>query len=292
MKLHTFMCNHRFGYDTTKKNKPWSQLEYKDFERATLTHILNNQFTIIKKSRQMYMTSMLVAYVAWYLKYNKSKQTDLFYVSPKYKSSQLFVKQVKTLLDAMGVDEFVHDTTSEIELKNGNRLIIITTQVGSLCGYGQRSHMAIIDEAAFIDKLDYLVKNIHVAMDTETKIVITSTPNGFNGFYKIYVDAERGDNQFIPLLLHYTQNPKYGKEWVADMRKLFDDELKFKQEIEAEFVTIVPKLEIPRLNKTESNSIKFRLDDSTINEIGLKLIEKDINMSTYIRELIKKDLKK
>ena len=41
----------------------------------------------------------------------------------------------------------------------------------------------------------------------------------------------------------------------------------------------------------KNNMVQIRIDDTLMHAVGLKLIEKDINISQYIRDLIEADMK-
>ena len=39
------------------------------------------------------------------------------------------------------------------------------------------------------------------------KIIIVSTPKGMNHFYRMWYDAENGDNEYVPTVVHWSEVP-------------------------------------------------------------------------------------
>lgn len=69
----------------------------------------------------------------------------------------------------------------------------------------------------------------------ETKILISSTPNGFNMFHKLWNDAEKGKNGFIAQRFNWWDHPDRNQKW-ADEQKAVLGELKFAQEVLCTFL--------------------------------------------------------
>lgn len=68
----------------------------------------------------------------------------------------------------------------------------------------------------------------------DSKVIMTSTPNGFNHFHKFWTEAEKGVNGFIPVRAHWWEMPGRDQQWY-DEQKAILGELKTAQEIDAEF---------------------------------------------------------
>jgi hypothetical protein len=69
----------------------------------------------------------------------------------------------------------------------------------------------------------------------ETKILISSTPNGYNLFHKFWVDAERGLNGFKHQRFDWWCHPDRDQAW-ADEQKAVLGELKYTQEVLMNFL--------------------------------------------------------
>jgi len=284
MELHEFIEKHRYGVDNLK-TPSWGLLDYLPFEKDFYNHILNNKLSIIKKSRQMHVTTMLAGYVAWRLINNKDED-EVTYLTNRYDSSKHFIGKVRGILEEYGLtkDDFDVNNKKEINLKNGNRVLAVSSSVDSLRGF--RPKCVIIDEAAFIDNFkglcNVIIPNIYA---TNGQIIIASTPNGINFFHGLYSDSITGKNKFKVLDLIYHMHPKRDSEWFDQMSKMLNyNDTMIKQEILAEFIITAEK------PKNKSNVIQVRLDDDMMRKLGVKLIENDNSVSEYIRKLINKDI--
>ena len=68
-----------------------------------------------------------------------------------------------------------------------------------------------------------------------TKILLSSTPLGYNHFWKFWNDAENGRNGFVPLFIPYTEIPGRDAKWAEGQRRLLG-EIKFNQEVLCKFL--------------------------------------------------------
>jgi hypothetical protein len=69
----------------------------------------------------------------------------------------------------------------------------------------------------------------------ESKIILTSTPNGFNHFYKFWNEAEKGVNGFYPIRVTWQEMPDRDIKWYNEQVKVLG-ELKAAQEIDVSFL--------------------------------------------------------
>lgn len=68
-----------------------------------------------------------------------------------------------------------------------------------------------------------------------TKIVLTSTPLGYNHFWNFWQGAEHGTNGFTAVRVHYWDHPDRDEVWAQKQRQLLGD-IKYTQEILCEFL--------------------------------------------------------
>jgi hypothetical protein len=102
-----------------------------------------------------------------------------------------------------------------------------------------------------------------------TKILLTSTPLGYNHFWKFWNEAEQGRNGFKPLFIPYNRIPGRTEKWAAEQRAMLGD-LKFNQEVLCRFLgssnTLINPDTISRMS-----TIPF-----TYSKDGLDIIEPPI----------------
>ena len=73
-----------------------------------------------------------------------------------------------------------------------------------------------------------------------TKVIIISTPQGMNHFYKLWTDAQNGKNGYTWHEVHWSQVPGRDDKWKE--RRLKTSERQFTQEFECEFLGSVDTL--------------------------------------------------
>jgi hypothetical protein len=145
----------------------------------------------------------------------------------------------------------------------------------------------ILDEAAFLDKnyFNVFLGKIMSEIKPHKKIIITSTPNGIkNKFFDLYYNS-----MFESMSINYKDNPRFtsNEKWYDDMEKIIPKD-KFRQEIHGEFVDT--KLKAKSKPKNKNKLIQFRVDDDLYVKLSSKLMKDDVSVSTYMRNLIIKDM--
>ena len=82
-----------------------------------------------------------------------------------------------------------------------------------------------------------------------TKVIIVSTPHGMNHFYRLWHDAEKAKNEYIPTDVHWSEVPGRDEKWkkstIANT-----SEAQFKVEFECEFLGSVDTLISPSKLRT------------------------------------------
>ena len=122
-----------------------------------------------------------------------------------------------------------------IELGNNSRIIAAATSSTAIRGFSV--NFLYLDEFAFVDSADDFFKSTFptISSGKETKIVISSTPNGMNLFYKIFTDAEGGRNDFFPFKIDWHEVPGRNDQWKKQQQEILGEH-GFKQEYGNEFL--------------------------------------------------------
>lgn len=100
-----------------------------------------------------------------------------------------------------------------VEFSNGSKIIALPTTSSSLRGYS--INIVYLDEFAFVEKdVEFWTASYPVVVSgKKTKIIISSTPNGMNLFYKIFTDSVNKRNEFVNLLYTWEANPNRDEKW-------------------------------------------------------------------------------
>ena len=106
----------------------------------------------------------------------------------------------------------------------------------------------LCDEFAFVPNhiADQFFASVYptITSGKSTKVIIVSTPHGMNHFYRMWHDAERSINEYVPTEVHWSEVPgrddKWKKQTIANT-----SESQFKVEFECEFLGSVDTLIAP-----------------------------------------------
>ncbi len=115
-----------------------------------------------------------------------------------------------------------------------------------------------------------------ISAGTTTKILLTSTPLGYNHFWKFWNEAEKGKNGFISHFIPYWEIPGRDEEWAEEQRKTLG-EVKFNQEVLCEFLGSSNTL-INGRTLSQMSSI----DPIFYNDMGLHLYQEPQKDRIYV----------
>ena len=99
-----------------------------------------------------------------------------------------------------------------LELENGSKILAASTSASAVRGGSY--NVIFLDEFAFIPNhiADQFFASVYptISSGQSTKVIIVSTPHGMNHFYRMWHDAERGVNGYIPTdcLLYTSPSPR------------------------------------------------------------------------------------
>ena len=136
-----------------------------------------------------------------------------------------------------------------------------------------------LDEVAFIEGYDEFFASVYptISSGESTKLLMTSTPNGLNHFWKTCKGAEEGTNgyEFVKVLWHDV--PGRDEKWKQETLEALDyDTEKFAQEYEAQFLGSSGTL-------IEGSKLKELVIRTPIAESqGISMYEKPEKDHTYV----------
>jgi hypothetical protein len=209
---------------------PWQEEMVKNF--------VNNRYTICKIPRQSGKTQTVVAILLWYVLFHENYSISIL----AHKSVQAREILGRLQLSYENLPKWMQQGVVEwnkgnIELENGSKIEASATSASATRG---KSHNCV-----YMDEFAFVPSNIQseffasvfptLSSGTTTKMIITSTPNGINFFYKIWRDAENEKNQFSPFSVHWSDIPGRDDEWMQKELNIMGPE-KFRQEYGCEFI--------------------------------------------------------
>lgn len=185
-----------------------------DFQERMINTFNENRFVINLLPRQMGKTITVAAYLLHYAIFNKHKSIGI--LANKAATSREILSRIQRMLENLpfflqpGVVEY---NKGNVEFGNGSTLMAAATSSDSIRGFS--FNVVYLDEFAFVENADTFYTSTYpvISSGENTKVLITSTPNGMNLFYKLWEDARMGRNDFVPVKVHWSENPKRDEKW-------------------------------------------------------------------------------
>ena len=185
-----------------------------DFQEDCLRNYRANRFNVILKARQLGISTITAAYIAWLMMFQREK--NVLVIATKFSTAANLVKKVKAIIK--NLPEWIKLTTVSIdnrtsfELSNGSQIKASSTS--SDAGRSEALSLLVIDEAAHVEGLDELWVGLYPTLSTGGRCIALSTPNGVgNWFHKTFKEAESASNDFYPMTLKWDVHPDRDEEW-------------------------------------------------------------------------------
>lgn len=183
------------------------------FQEKVLRLLQKNDYSIINKSRQLGISTLVSAYSLWMMLFNKDK--NVLVIATTQSTAKNMVTKVRFAYQNLpawlkiGSSE---DNRLSLRLVNGSQIKAV-----SAAGDAARSEavsLLIIDEAAFIDNIETIFTAAQQTLATGGGCIALSTPNGMgNWFHQTYIKAQKKENSFLPISLPWTVHPERDKAW-------------------------------------------------------------------------------
>jgi len=206
-------------FDNTQKK--YVPLELFPDQIQLLNDYENYNENITRKYRQAGVTTVTAAWISKRLQFAKPENPDrVLLIANKRDTAVEMANKVRHFLeqwpDWINVG-FHPDKNSEsrFRLNNGCEVKAVATSADALRGYTPT--ILIFDEAAYIEAGDDFWAASMASLSTGGKIILISTPNGYDPiYYGVYDQAIRGVNDFHITDLRWFKDPRYTKDlrWV------------------------------------------------------------------------------
>ncbi len=200
--------------------------------------IHENRKVILMEGRQQGKTTTSAAYILWYTIFQESKTVAILANKAPAAREVLYRYQLMYENLPMWMQQGVTTwNKGDIALENGS---IVFTAATSASGIrGKSVNLLYVDETAIIPNniAEQFFTSVYptISAGETTKILLSSTPLGYNHFWKFWNDALNGRNGFVNLFIPYWEIPGRDEKWAEEQRKLLGD-LKYNQEVLCNFL--------------------------------------------------------
>lgn len=260
-------------------DKGFVQISLYPFQKEAVKDINDNRRVIVKAGRQVGKTTMIVGYILWYVLFNEDKFVAI--LANKAPTAREILNRIKIAYEALplwlqqGVKTW---NKGDIELENNCRIMATSTASSAIRGYA--ISLLYLDEFAFVPSniADEFFTSVYptISSGTQSKILISSTPNGMNHFYRMWTEAVEGQSGFKHIEANWRQVPGRDQAWADDQRRILKDE-KFLQEMECEFMGSAGTL----LSAAALKSLAF-VKPMHLSENGIKIYEQPQQGHNYV----------
>jgi len=207
-----------------------------DFQEKSLESFMKHDYNIVLKARQLGLSTLTAGYALWMMTFQQDK--NILVIATKQETAKNLVTKVRVMhanLPGWLKQPCVEDNKLSLRYKNGSQIKAVASSEES--GRSEALSLLIIDEAAFIDKIDTIWGAAQQTLATGGRALVISTPNGVgNFFHKTWIGAEDGTNDFNFIKLHWSVHPERGQEWRDEQDKLLGPSLAA-QECDCDFIT-------------------------------------------------------
>jgi hypothetical protein len=260
-------------------DKGFVQISLYPFQRQAVKDINDNRRVIVKAGRQVGKTTMVVGYILWYILFNEDKFVAI--LANKAPTAREILNRIKIAYEALplwlqqGVRTW---NKGDIELENNCRVMATSTASSAIRGYS--ISLLYLDEFAFVPSniADEFFTSVYptISSGTQSKILISSTPNGMNHYYRMWTEAAEGQNGFKHIEANWRQVPGRDQAWADEQRRVLGEQ-KFLQEMECEFMGSSGTL----LSAAALKSLAF-IKPIHLTENGIKIYQAPIPEHSYI----------
>ena len=209
-----------------------------NFQEDMVRTFYKDRFVICKMPRQTGKSTTIIAFLLHYVLYNQDVRVGI--LANKGATARELLGRLQLAYENLPLwfqQGIVEWNKGSIELENGSKILASSTSSSAI--RGGTFNVIFLDEFAFVPEhiADEFFRSVYptISSGNTTKVLIVSTPNGMNQFYKMWVDSVEKRSNYTPIDVHWSQVPGRDDEWKKQtIRNTSEDQ--FRVEFETEFI--------------------------------------------------------
>lgn len=208
------------------------------FQERMVKKMVKNRFFIAKLARQVGKTTTVSAFILHSVLFTENYSVAI--LANKDRQAKEILSRIQLMFEHLpkwlqqGVVEW---NKGNIELENRSKVIASATSSTAI--RGGSFNCVYLDEFAFVPRniQEEFFASVYptISSGKSTKVLITSTPNGMDLFYKIWNDSENKRNQYVRMTADWSDIPGRDAKWKRETISN-TSERQFRQEYECEFL--------------------------------------------------------
>jgi len=217
-----------------------TNFELYPFQENMIKSYHDHRFSITMASRQVGKSTTVIAFFLWYVLFNTNVRCCIS--ANKQRTAVDLLSRLKLAYE--NLPRFLQQgvvtwAKMEVVLSNGSSVFAAATSSSAVRG---GSYNALLcDEFAFVPENIanefYASTFPTITSGKSTKLIMVSTPNGMNLFHKFWVEAQSGDNDFVPTVAHWSDVPGRDEAWKQETIRNIGGPEKFAQEMDLSFLS-------------------------------------------------------
>ena len=248
------------------------------FQEKLIDNFHKNRFNICKMPRQTGKSTTCVSYLLHYAVFNDN--VNIAILANKASTARDLLGRLQLAYENLPKwmqQGIISWNKGSLELENGSK--ISSNSTSSSAVRGGSYNVIFLDEFAFIPNhiADDFFASVYptISSGQSTKVIIVSTPRGMNHFYRMWHDAEKGRNEYVPTDVHWSEVPGRDAAW-KEQTIANTSEQQFKVEFECEFLGSINTL----INPAKLRNLSY--DDPIKRNAGLDIYENPIEEHSYL----------
>jgi hypothetical protein len=248
------------------------------FQEKLISRFHKNRFNICMMPRQTGKSTTSVSYLLHYIVFNDSVNVGI--LANKASTARELLSRLQLAYENLPKwmqQGIIAWNKGSMELENGSKVLAASTSASAV--RGMSFNILFLDEFAFVPNhiADSFFASVYptITSGKSTKVIMVSTPHGMNHFYRMWHDAERGQNEYVPTSVHWSEVPGRDEQWREQTIKN-TSENQFKVEFECEFLGSVDTL----INPAKLRAMVY--DRAIQSGNGLDVYEKPIENHDYV----------
>jgi len=215
-----------------------------DFQEKLVRNFHENRFNICKMPRQTGKSTTVVSFLLHYAVFNDSVNIGI--LANKASTARELLSRLQIAYENLPKwmqQGILSWNKGSLELENGSKILAASTSASAV--RGMSFNILFLDEFAFVPNhiADAFFASVYptITSGKSTKVIIVSTPHGMNHFYRMWHDAEKSRNEYVPTDVHWSEVPGRDSKW-KEQTIANTSEQQFKIEFECEFLGSVDTL--------------------------------------------------
>lgn len=280
-------------YCQVMTDEGYMKIQLRPYQEMVLRSYQNNRWNIFLAPRQIGKTITSSIFLTWFLLFHFDKNVLL--MSNKGATTKEIMDKIKAIME--GLPFFLKPGVVKKDVMTmmfDNKCRIIGQNTTKTGGIGFTIHLLFLDEFAHIQESikKPFYENVYPTLSSSkiSRVIITSTPNGYDLFHDLYEGAVNNMNEYTAIKVDWWDVPGRDEAWKAREIANLGSEEAFNQQYGCQFLSssslLLSSEDLIRMKRNEMD-FEFReidpLDDLCIDYSALKW-DPDFDMDIIERE--------